>query len=403
MYCMNSSKPSQVINVRQSAIMKKVEGKIRNQYHSDYVDQIIANGNRLQDGKLDIHLASSFGFCNGVVRAIDMAYATRESFPDETIWLIGEIIHNPEVNAQLDKLGLKRLPWQTKSPDYDQIRAGDVVILPAFGVTVGMRNDLEEKGVRFVDTTCGNVVKVWRNVASFARQGITSIIHGKTKHEETMATASHSRGKEGHGKFLIIFSSYDADFLADTIIGKHSREEFLQHFKGSYSLGFNPTTDLDSIGVANQTTMLQNETKKIHICLKHAIIKRDGDALKFHVCDTICGATQDRQNALHQLLDKELDTMFIVGGYNSSNTTHLAEIASQKMETYFIQSAANIIDNKYILAYNLKTHQEEKLSLPSQAQDSSLKWEIGITAGASCPANLIESIIKRLIELRKKD
>lgn len=400
---MSSSHPSKVINVRRAAIMKKVEGKIHSQYHSDYVDQIIARGNRLQDGELDIRLASSFGFCNGVVRAIDMAYATRESFPDENIWLIGEIIHNPEVNAQLDKLGLKRLPWQTKSPSYDQIQQGDVVILPAFGVTVGMRHDIEKKGVRLVDSTCGNVIKVWQNVKSFARQGITSIIHGKTKHEETMATASHSRGIEGHGKFLIIFSSDDADFLADTITGQRSREDFLTRFKGSYSLGFDPITDLDSIGVANQTTMLQNETKQIHVRLRRAIVERDGNDQRFHVCDTICGATQDRQNALHELLESELDSMFIVGGYNSSNTTHLAEISSQKMNTYFIQSAANIIDNKNILAYNLKSHQEEKTSLPSQAQDPSQKWKVGVTAGASCPANLIEAVIKRLIEIRKQD
>ncbi len=388
------------INVRRPEIMSKVEGIVSSHYDSSLVDRIAMGGNNYQVGNTEIHLAVSFGFCDGVRRAIDLAYATREMFPTERIWLIGEIIHNPAVNAHMDALGLQRLTWEANSPEYDQMQEGDVVIIPAFGVTVGMRKIFVEKGLQIVDTTCGNVVRVWQKVKSYAKRGITSIIHGKSKHEESMATASHSRGDAGMGKFLIIFDEKEALQLASYIRGEMSTEDFLTHFKGAYSVGFAPELDLQVIGMANQTTMLKDETARIQNILREAVTLRDGDTSRFHVCDTICGATQDRQNALFDLLDKELDAMFIVGGYNSSNTTHLAHIAAERLPTYFVKSADCILDLKRIRCFDLKGKQEtEQAFLPAVAQRDRV-WRIGITAGASCPANVIEQVIERLLELR---
>ncbi len=394
-------RPNKPINVRRTDIMKKVSGIVASHYDSQIIEDIAQHDNILHCENIEIHLASAFGFCDGVRRAIDLAYATREMFPTERIWLIGEIIHNPAVNAHLDALGLQRLPWQTGSPDYDQMQSGDVVIIPAFGVTVAMRQLFEQKGLRIVDTTCGHVVRVWRKVQKYAANGITSIIHGKQKHEESMATASHSRGNAGDGKFLIIFDEKEAQALADTITGKMSYEDFLQYFKGSYSVGFVPELDLLGIGIANQTTMLKDETARIQQMLHDAVMQRDGDTRRFHVCDTVCGATQDRQNALYELLDKQLDFMFIVGGYNSSNTTHLAHIAAERVPTFFVKSAECLLSAEELRAFDLQAKEERIFSFPVPLQDKEKQWRIGITAGASCPANVIEGVITRLLELRE--
>lgn len=390
------------INVRNAEIKAKVEQQLREHYDSDLVEQLKQEDFQLKRPNVELHMAQSFGFCNGVRRAIDIAYATRLKFPNERIWLIGEIIHNPEVNARLDALGLQRLPWRAQCPDYEQIQAGDVVLIPAFGVTVGMKKEFLERGAQLVDSTCGHVVKVWFKVEQYAKQGITSIIHGKTKHEESMGIASHSRGKEGKGRFVVVFNEAEAQILADTITGKISGDEFLTRLKGSYSVGFKPEEDLQCLGMANQTTMLRGETSAIQQQLRAAVIERDGDDRNFQVCDTICNATQDRQNALTNLLDMNLDAMFIVGGYNSSNTTHLAHIASAKVPTFFISSADCIESLTEIRAYNLVSKKEEKIALCPTASELSRLWRIGITAGASCPANLIEQVISRLLELREQ-
>ncbi len=398
---MQAKPKPKAVNVRSKEIMDKVEQQVRTHYDSDLVDQLKLEEFRLNRPNVELHIARSFGFCNGVRRAIDIAYAARMKFPKERIWLIGEIIHNPEVNGRLDELGLQRLPWQAKCPQYDLIEKGDVVIIPAFGVTVGMRDEFYNRGAQLVDSTCGHVVKVWRKVEAYARKGVTSIIHGKTKHEESMGIASHSRGKEGQGRFVIVFDEREAQILADTISGKISPEQFLIQLKGSYSVGFNPEEDLQCLGMANQTTMLRGETASIQQMIRAAVIERDGDDCNFEVCDTICDATQNRQNALTDLLAMDLDAMFIVGGYNSSNTTHLAHIAAQAMPTYFISSAECVESLSLIRAYNIETKQEELMSLPDEAQQLKRMWRIGITAGASCPANLIEQVISRLLELRE--
>ncbi len=393
---MKKSKP---INVRRPEVMEQVQEDVA-QYRSALVESIIANGNEYRSGKLHISLASDFGFCDGVKRAIEIAYATCRLFPDKRIWLIGEIIHNPEVNARLDAMGLLHLPWNLSDEKYAGLTPDDVVIMPAFGVSVQMRAFLDAKGVQLVDSTCGNVVKVWQRVRNYAKRGITSIIHGKVRHEESIATASHSRGDDGLGHFIVIFSEEDAHYVADYIQGKGNKAEFLARFEKSISPGFDPDQHLLDVGVANQTTMLKDETARIQQIIRRAVEARDGDSARCHLFDTICGATQDRQNALYDLLDKPLDAMFIVGGYNSSNTTHLAHIANLRLPTYFIKSADCLIDKQQIRCFDLHTKREQVRELPPASTHPAMSWHIGITAGASCPDNVIEQVISRLIELR---
>ena len=394
-------KPNKPVNVRRSDVMEKVSAVIGEHYLSPLVDGIRARGGRMVLDNMTILLAQEFGFCAGVRRAIDIAYAARRVFPDQRIYLIGEIIHNPEVNRQLDEMGLVRLPWQQMDESYEALTPDDVVIIPAFGVPVQMREFLEEKGVSIVDTTCGDVMKVWRRVKGYANSGITSVIHGKAKHEESRATASHARGDGGEGHYIVVFTSEDARVVCDYILGKGDREKFLAHFRGAMSEGFDPDLHLQRVGMANQTTMLKEETLEIQTMLRDAVIARDGNELNFHVFDTICGATQDRQNALFHLLEQPLDAVIVVGGYNSSNTTHLVEIAQKHQpNTWFVENAACIESLHEIRAFNTRTKKEELTALPPEAANISRRWTVGITAGASCPANLIEEVIRRFAALR---
>ncbi len=392
-------KKQKPINVRRPEIMEQVRGEVQ-RYQSALVERIQAQGGLLELPGLRVRLAAAFGFCDGVRRAIEIAYATCKMFEGRRIWLIGEIIHNPEVNARLDAMGLRHLPWNTGSPEYAGLGEEDIVIIPAFGVPVPMRSMLEERGVQLVDTTCGNVIKVWTRVRQYASRGITSVIHGKAKHEESLATASHSLGDSGTGKFIIIYNEQDACLLADYITGTGERAAFLAHFAGCTSADFDPDTDLAEIGMANQTTMLKDETAAIQRQLRAAIVQRDGDDARFHMFDTICGATQDRQNALFDLLGEELDLMLIVGGYNSSNTTHLASIAARRVPTYFVESAECLLDNLDVNCYDPDARAAATRRLPACVGDRARELRVGITAGASCPANIIEQVLRRLAELR---
>jgi 4-hydroxy-3-methylbut-2-enyl diphosphate reductase len=254
--------------------------------------------------------------------------------------------------------------------------------------------------VQLVDSTCGNVIRVWQKVRNYAKLGITSVIHGKAKHEESQATASQSCGEDGKGNFIVIFNEAEAQLLAEYIAGRGERAAFMAHFEGCYSAGFDPDIHLAEIGMANQTTMLKSETAHIQSMLRAAVVERDGDDLRFHAFDTICGATQDRQNALFELLDKPLDAMFIIGGYNSSNTTHLAHIAARRLPTFFVRSADCILSLQEVRAFDLTTKQETTVELPPSAADLSRSWKIGVTAGASCPDNVIEEVLHRLSVLR---
>lgn len=395
-----SDRPRKPVNVRRADILEKISTDVR-RYQSPLVDAIHHQPDSiLRLPGMNLRLAAQFGFCDGVRRAIEIAYAACEMFKGKRIWLIGEIIHNPEVNASLDSLGMRHLPWNTDAEAYGSLTPDDVVIIPAFGLPVAMRRMLDEKGVQLVDTTCGNVVMVWNRVRRYAQRGITSIIHGKYKHEESLATASHSLGDDGKGRYLVIYSEDDARAVADYIGGRLDSQSFMQRFAPCCSRGFDPARDLQEIGMANQTTMLKNETAHIQSLLRQAVIERDGSDTRFHAFDTICGATQDRQNALYELLEGEPDAMFIVGGYNSSNTTHLAQIAAARVPTYFVRSADCLISNTRILAWDLNAGEEREQSLPPKFSDPAATVRIGLTAGASCPANVIEQVIRRLADCR---
>ena len=391
-------KVNRPVNVRRPEVMEQVAADLA-RFQSQLVDCIREQGNELELPGVRLFLAESFGFCDGVKRAIEIAYAACRLFKDRRIWLIGEIIHNPDVNARLDALGLRHLPWKMDDPAYDALTSDDVVIMPAFGVPVELRRLLDARGVTLVDSTCGNVIKVWQRVKTYAAAGVTSIIHGKAKHEESMATASQSQGADGKGNFLVVFNEADARKVADYVTGRGDKADFLQHFAGSYSPGFDPDVHLVEIGLANQTTMLKSETAEIQDILRSAVVERDGNGERFHMFDTICGATQDRQNALFALLEKPLDAMFIIGGYNSSNTTHLAHIAAKKVPTFFVSTADCLLGAQRIRCFDLEQKKEVVRPLPPWFKNPDRELQVGVTAGASCPANVIEEVICRIAEL----
>ncbi len=396
---MEPQRANRPVNVRRPEVMTQVAEDLA-RFQSPLVEWIREQGNELELPGVRLFLAESFGFCDGVKRAIEIAYAACRLFKGRRIWLIGEIIHNPDVNASLDALGLLHLPWKMDDPAYDALTAEDVVIMPAFGVPVSLRQRLEARGVTLVDSTCGNVIKVWQRVRTYAAAGVTSIIHGKARHEESMATASQSQGKDGRGNYLVIFNETEACMVADYMNGRGlDKKAFLEYFAGCVSPGFDPDVHLAEVGLANQTTMLKSETAAIQKLLRAAVVERDGSDEHFHMFDTICGATQDRQNALFALLEKPLDAMFIIGGYNSSNTTHLAHIASRRVPTFFVSTAECLLSPQRIRCYDLEKKKEVVRSLPAWFKHPERELQIGVTAGASCPANVIESVICRIAEL----
>ncbi|HXU77766.1 MAG TPA: 4-hydroxy-3-methylbut-2-enyl diphosphate reductase [Methylomirabilota bacterium] len=389
--------PPQKINLRRPDVMAEVQAQVLSHYRSDLVERIRANGHILSAGDLTIKLAKQFGFCYGVERAIDLAYAARKVYPEQPIYILGEIIHNPEVNDQIRAMGIKFLSGKEKSADIDDLQRDDIVIIPAFGTEVTTRKKLEAKGCRFVDTTCGDVMTVWKRVRHYSKDKVTSIIHGKAWHEETKATSSQAMANGG-GHYLVVFTLAETDYVCNYIVRGGDKAEFLNKFKGAYSEGFDPDIHLQAIGVANQTTMLRGETEEVQRRLKRAMVEKYGEASieqHFRFFDTICGATQDRQDALEKLLQQPLDLLLVIGGYNSSNTSHLAEMGEAKLPTYFIKNAAKMSD-VVIQHYDQQKHQEVETSnwLPAG------KVTVGITAGASCPNNLIEDAIRRLFELR---
>ena len=380
--------------------MEAVQAQVISHYRSELVDRIRANGRVLSaDGLLTVKLAKEFGFCYGVERAIDLAYAARKVFPPpKEIYLLGEIIHNPEVNDQIRNMGIQTIPPKPTDADIGRLSSNDVVIIPAFGTEVGTRKKLEEKGCIMVDTTCGDVMSVWKRVRQYSKESVTSIIHGKAKHEETKATTSQATAY-GSGHYLVVFNLDETDYVCSYILNGGDKEEFLEKFKGAYSPGFDPEVHLKAIGVANQTTMLRGETEEVQRRFKAAMEKRYGTEdlpHHFRFFDTICGATQDRQDALEKMLKETMDLLLVVGGYNSSNTSHLAEMGEAKLPTYFIKNAAKMVSDKLIVHYNQHIGKEVETRdwLPAG------KITVGITAGASCPNNLIEDAIRRLFELK---
>jgi len=388
----------QKINLRRPDIMEAVQAQVLSHYRSELVERVRADGHVLTADGLTIKLAKEFGFCYGVERAIDLAYAARKVFPDQPIYILGEIIHNPEVNDQIRDMGIKFLTGKEKNADVEDLKKDDVVIIPAFGTEVTTRKKLESKGCRFVDTTCGDVMSVWKRVRQYSKETVTSIIHGKAWHEETKATSSQARAY-GSGHYLVVFTLAETDYVCDYILKGGNKAEFLDKFKGAYSEGFDPDAHLEAIGVANQTTMLRGETEEVQRRLKAAMIQKYGEAeldRHFRFFDTICGATQDRQDALEKLLREPLNLLLVIGGYNSSNTSHLAEMGEARLPTFFIKNAAKMVSDKLIF------HYDQHLQKEVEARDWLPPGEVtvGITAGASCPNNLIEDVIRKLCELR---
>lgn len=391
--------PPQKINLRRPDILEAVQAQVLTHYRSELVERIRANGHVLSADGLKVKLAKEFGFCYGVERAIDLAYAARKYFPPEKpIYLLGEIIHNPEVNDQIKNMGIQIISAKPTPEDMALLRAGDVVMIPAFGTEVGTRQQLEAMGCVLVDTTCGDVMSVWKRVRQYSREAVTSIIHGKAKHEETKATTSQARAY-GSGHYLVVFNLAETDYVCDYILKGGSKQEFLEKFKGAHSEGFDPDLHLSAVGVANQTTMLRGETEEVQRRFKAAMEEKYGAAAldqHFRFFDTICGATQDRQDALQKMLKEPLDLLLVIGGYNSSNTSHLAEMGEKILPTYFIKNAAKMESATVIHHYDQHKRQEVETRdwLPAG------NITVGITAGASCPNNLIEDTIRRLFELR---
>jgi len=386
------------VNVRRPDVMERVAAEVAVHFHSSIVEKLKDRGGKITIGNTTVLLAQQFGFCYGVERAIDLAYASRRVFPENRIFLIGEIIHNPEVNRQLREMDIVSLPWQDLTEDYDDLTEDDVVIVPAFGAPTHFMKKVEERGSYVVDTTCGDVMKVWRRVRGYAKDGVTSIIHGKAGHEETRATASRALGEDGSGHFLVVLTLADTDYVCDYIKGHGNKAAFLERFKNSVSTGFDPDLHLQRIGVANQTTMLKSETQEIQTRLLAAVIERDHNGTNFQVFDTICGATQERQDALFEMLRVKMDMLLVVGGYNSSNTQHLVEIGEKELPTFFIRDASCIKSLEEIVHFDLHKHEETTSYSRILAGDSPAT--IGITAGASCPNNLIEETIFKVFELR---
>src|SRR5438477_7937989 len=307
--------PPQKVNLRRPDIMAAVQAQVLSHYRSELVERIRANGHVLASGDLTVKLAKEFGFCYGVERAIDLAYAARRAYPEKRIFLLGEIIHNPEVNDQIKRLGIVTIAGKPGDDEINQLKPEDIVIIPAFGTEVATRRKLEEKGCEFVDTTCGDVMSVWKRVRQYSKDSVTSIIHGKAWHEETKATSSQARA-HGGGHYLVVFTLAETDYVCDYIVHGGNKPEFLEKFKGAYSEGFDPDVHLQNIGVANQTTMLRGETEDVQRRLRRAMAERFGEAQidqHFRFFDTICGATQDRQDALEKLLREPLDLLLVIG------------------------------------------------------------------------------------------
>jgi len=403
---MSASAPAaRRVNVRTPEVMERVQAEVETHYRSLIVEQIRAKGSVIQIGATTVRLARDFGFCYGVERAIDLAYAARKVFADRRVFLLGEIIHNQEVNRQLTEMGVVSIPNAEHEAMVATMTPEDVVIVPAFGAETRLMKLIAARGCMVVDTTCGDVMSVWKRVRQYSKTGFTSIIHGKASHEETRATSSRAMGDDGMGNYLVVLTLSDVDYVCDYIRNGGDKEAFLKRFPpGAHSDGFDPELHLTRIGVANQTTMLKSETEEVQRRLRQAVLDRHGPeagVTNFQVFDTICGATQERQDSLFGLLQQPLDVLLVVGGYNSSNTTHLVEIGEQQLPTFFIRTADCLKSLEQIVHFDLHLKAEKESYSTRLAGDGPVT--VGITAGASCPNNLIEDTVLRVFGLRGVD
>jgi 4-hydroxy-3-methylbut-2-enyl diphosphate reductase len=377
-----------------------VAGMLAENYHSAIVERIKSEDFIYRAGRLTVHLAREFGFCYGVDRAVDYAYQTRQRFPQRAVFLTGEIIHNPHVNDRLRSMGIGFL---TDDPGAaGRLGADDVVILPAFGVTVAMLRQLEQRGCTLIDTTCGSVLNVWKNVRRYCEGGYTSVIHGKAWHEETQATAAQA--VEHGGRYLVVLNRHEATTVCDYIRRGGATDLFLTQFSAAASEGFDPERDLQRIGLANQTTMLMSESLEIGEMLRAAMVDRYGDATlrdRFQAFDTICSATQDRQDAVIALLDRQpIDLMMVIGGYNSSNTCNLARICAALRPTFHIAEPQCLISPDEIRHRPVggSTEVTTRGWLPATGSIA-----LGLTSGASTPDNLVGAAIARITEFASQN
>ena len=384
---------SERYNRRGFGRAEEVAESLEQAYQSGLIGTIRENNYKLSHGRLNIRLAEAFGFCWGVERAVAMAYETRKHYPEERLWITNEIIHNPSVNDHLREMNVQFIPVEQGVKDFSGISNGDVVILPAFGATVQEMQLLNERGCHIVDTTCPWVSMVCNTVEKHKKQIVTSIIHGKVKHEETLATSSFA------GTYLVVLDLEEAQIVADYILGKGDRDDFMQRFAKACSVGFDPDKDLVRLGVANQTTMLKSETEEIGRLFERTMLRKYGPMElndHFLAFNTICDATQERQDAMFSLVDEPLDLMVVIGGFNSSNTTHLQEIAITRGIRSFHIDTPDRID------VNTNTVEHMPLSEALRTDEKFLPSgpvNVGITSGASTPDRVVEEVIGKLMQL----
>ncbi len=371
-----------------------VAGILAENYHSPLVERIKADGFAFRSGRLTIHLAAEFGFCYGVDRAVDYAYQARKRFPDRRVVLAGEIIHNPHVNEKLRALGIAFL--DDPGVGLDDLTPQDVVIIPAFGLPVSTLAELDARGCTLVDTTCGSVLNVWKNVKRYAQSGFTAVIHGKAWHEETQATASQALQYPG-GRFFVVLNRDEAGVACDYIRHGGDRAALLERFRHAASPDFDPDRDLARIGLANQTTMLMSESMAIGEMFRDAIRDRYGDdglAARFRSFDTICSATQDRQDAVIELLNsRRLDLALVIGGYNSSNTCNLARLCADRVPTFHIAGPECLLSADE-LRHRAVHNKQETIARDWLPRTGDLS--IGLTSGASTPDSLVGATVERL-------
>ncbi|HCQ23041.1 MAG: 4-hydroxy-3-methylbut-2-enyl diphosphate reductase [Aphanizomenon sp.] len=371
----------------------EVATQLQSEYQSNLIQEIRDSNYTLKRGDVTIQLAQAFGFCWGVERAVAMAYETRQHFPTEQIWITNEIIHNPSVNKRMQEMQVEFIPVIDKVKDFSVVGSGDVVILPAFGASVQEMQILNDKGCQMVDTTCPWVSKVWNTVEKHKKGDYTSIIHGKYKHEETVATISFA------GKYLIVLNLKEAEYVINYILNGGNREEFLTKFAKACSQGFDPDQDLERVGIANQTTMLKGETEQIGKMLERAMMQKYGPTelnQHFQNFNTICDATQERQDAMLELVEDNLDLMIVIGGFNSSNTTQLQQIAIDRgIPSYHIDCVERIQSINHIEHRQLTG---ELIITENWLPAGEIK--VGVTSGASTPDKVVEDIIEQIFALK---
>lgn len=393
---------SELYNRKGFGHKKEMLEMIQQEYTSDIIKILKENSNQYTWGNVTVKLAESYGFCWGVERAVQIAYEARKQFPQERMWITNEIIHNPTVNKRLEEMKVELIPVEKEVKDFSVVNTGDVVILPAFGAAVQEMRTLNEKQVQIVDTTCPWVSKVWNTVESHKKTTCTSVIHGKYSHEETVATASFA------GKYIIVKNMKEATYVSDYILGGEldgssgTKDELVEKFKYAISPGFDPDVDLIKVGIANQTTMLKGETEEIGKLFEKTMMTKYGVQNvndHFMSFNTICDATQERQDAMYNLVKEEVDLIVVVGGWNSSNTSHLQEIAELKgIPSYWIDSEKRIgPGNKVAYKLNHGEYVEKEDWLPAGPVT------IGVTSGASTPDKVVEDVLNIVFKMKQEE